>query len=298
MLKRAWLLCKESVLSFIDDDALTRGAAIAYYAIFSMAPILVIAVAMAGWVFGAETARATVSYQAQQLLGEQVAGTVDALLTAAGNMGSGRLPAIISLVTIFVTASAMFGAVEAALNAILGAPPPDSALWSTIRTRLLGIGLVLSVGVLLVVLMLANTVLTGIIPYLGMLPNTQTLVDLGNTAISFVMLLLGAALLYRVLPNRWLNWREVAVGALATASLLMLGRYGIALYMTRAGVASSYGAAGAVFVILLWIYYSALMFLLGAEVTKIYARHSGHGRVVQKAPSAEQSADRAAAAAG
>ncbi|UFN49668.1 YihY/virulence factor BrkB family protein [Roseomonas sp. OT10] len=282
MLGRAWDLLKGSVLSFIADDAMTRGAAIAFYTIFSLAPVLVIAVAIAGYAFGTETAQEAVTEQVADFMGPQVSELIGSMLRSASNFGTGLTATVISLVTILVTATAMFGAVESALNMILRVDPPRSSVWAALRARVLGLALVISVGLLLVALLVINAVLDSVRTYIDLLPHTQEWVWLINVGISFLLMVAGIAVLYRVLPNRWLDWREVAMGAVVTALLMVAGRYGISLYMTRAGVASSYGAAGTVFVALLWIYYSALIFLFGAEVTRVYAEMRGHWRPVQK----------------
>ncbi|ATR21273.1 YihY/virulence factor BrkB family protein [Roseomonas sp. FDAARGOS_362] len=275
-------MVKESVLLFFEDDAMTRGAAIAYYAIFSVAPILVIAVAIAGYVFGAEAAQKAVETQLNEIVGPQATEFVLSLLRSASHFGSGLTATLISLVGILVTASGLFSAVEASLNAILDVPPPRSTVWALIRTRLLGVGLVISVGFLLIVLLLANTVMAALQVYLNLLPWTQVVLQLLNTGVSFLLLSLAIGVLYRVLPNRWLSWREVMVGAVVTAVLLLFGRFGISLYLSQASIASTYGAAGTLFVMLLWIYYSTLIFLFGAECVKCYARHYGGGRIRRK----------------
>ncbi|MFC0407345.1 YihY/virulence factor BrkB family protein [Roseomonas elaeocarpi] len=282
VLRRFGRLTSESVMAFVEDNAMLRGAAIAYYAIFSLAPILVIAVAIAGYVFGTERAQAEVAEQTELVVGTQAAELIASMLNSASHFGSGLVATTISLVGILVTSSGMFGAVESSLNDILQVPPAASTWWATIRTRLMGLLLVGAVGFLLITLLIANAVLEKVKVYLGMLPNTQLLVDLANFGLSFTMLALAVGVLFRVLPNRWLSWGEIAVGALVTAALLLVGRYGISLYMSQAGVASSYGAAGTVFVVLLWIYYSTLIFLFGAECVKVYARHTSGGHIQQK----------------
>lgn len=282
MLGRSWSLLKGSVLSFIADDAMTRGAAIAFYTIFSLAPVLVIAVAIAGYVFGTEAAQEAVSEQVADFMGPQVSELIGTMLRSASSFGTGLTATLISLVTILVTATAMFGAIEAALNMILRVEPPRSTLWAALRARVLGLALVVSVGMLLVALLVINAVMDSLRGYFDLLPHTREWLWIVNLGISFLLMVSGIAVLYRVLPNRWLDWREVAMGAVVTSLLMVAGRYAIALYMTRAGIASSYGAAGTVFVALLWIYYSTLIFLFGAEVTRVYAEMRGHWRPVRK----------------
>ena len=279
MLARAWLLVKETVSGFLADGAMMSGAAIAYYAVFSLAPVLVIAVAIAGYVFGQDAARAEVAEQVRDLMGDQAAETVASMLATAGLRDSGLLASAISLATILVTATGTFGAVESALNGIWrGESGPGSTLHATLRTRLAGLCLVLATGLLLIVSLLASAALAALKHYLELLPHTEMLAEAVNLAVSSLLLMVAVGTLYRVLPNRALAWRDVVVGAVATTALLTVGKYLIGLYVTRAGVASSYGAAGSVFVVLLWIYYSALIFLLGAEFTKTWTRHYGSSR--------------------
>ncbi len=275
MLGRAWLLARETVSGFVADGAMMSGAAIAYYAIFSLAPVLVIAVAVAGHVFGQDAARDAVAAQVRDVMGPQAAETVSDMLAAAGRRESGLVASAIGLATILVTATGTFGAVESALNAIWRAPAPDSALRSTLRTRVAGLCLVLATGLLLIASLVASAALAAVKHYLELLPHTGMLADAANLLASSLLLAVAVGALYRVLPNRVLAWRDVAVGAAATALLLMVGKVLIGLYVTEAGIASSYGAAGSVFVVLLWIYYSALIFLLGAEFTKSWTRHYG-----------------------
>ena len=170
---------------------------------------------------------------------------------------------------------------ESALNAIWHAPAPNSALRSTLRTRLAGLCLVLATGLLLILSLVATTALAALRHYLELLPHTQALADGANLAVSSALLLLAVGTIYRVLPNRRLAWRDVFVGALATTLLLLAVKSLSGLYVTGAGVASSYGAAGSLFVVLLWIYYSALIFLLGAEFTKAWTKHYGSDRAVR-----------------
>lgn len=273
---RAWLLFKETVAGFLEDGAMMSGAAIAYYAVFSLAPVLVIAVAIAGWVFGLDAARAEVASQVRDVMGDQAADTVNSMLATAGRRESGLMASLVSLGTILVTATGTFGAVESALNTIWrGGDEPSSALHATLRTRLAGLCLVLATGLLLIASLIASAAVTALKHYLELLPHTEMLADAVNLLVSSLLLMVAVGALYRVLPNRSLAWRDVLVGAIATTVLLTGGRYLIGLYMAEAGVASSYGAAGSVFVVLLWIYYSALIFLLGAEFTKAWTKHYG-----------------------
>ncbi|MFT8244001.1 YihY/virulence factor BrkB family protein [Roseomonas sp. BN140053] len=282
MLRRAWVLLKESLWGFLEDGAMMSGAAIAFYAIFSLAPVLVIAVAIAGYVFGQDAARNAVADQVREVMGDPAAETITNLLASAGRFDSGLIASVISLVTIIVTATGTFGAIESALNMIWRSETQYSAIRSTLRTRLTGLCLTLAVGLLLIATLVADALLAALKHTLEMLPHTQFLADAANTAVSGLVLMLAVGAMYRVLPQRRLPWRDVLLGAGVTTLLLSLGRYGIGLYMTGAGVATTYGAAGSLFVVLLWIYYSALIFLFGAEFTKAFTKHYSADRLARQ----------------
>jgi membrane protein len=277
MLNRIWALLRASVEGYIEDEAMSRGAAIAYYTVFSIAPLLVIATAIAGIFFGEDAVRGAISEQLRGLLGRTGAETVEAMVRGAGNLTSGTIATVIGVVTLLLTASGVFGELQTALNAIWRAQPPEGgAVTRLMRAKLASLGLVAATGFLLLVSLIASTVLSALITWFGdQLPERVMLLGAANFVLSFLMVTILFAAIYKILPDREIGWRDVAVGALVTAFLFTLGKTLIGWYVGSSHVATSYGAAGALMVVLLWVYYSAQVFLLGAEFTRAWAGLQG-----------------------
>jgi membrane protein len=273
MLHRAWSLMRATVEGYIEDEAMSRGAAIAYYTIFSLAPLLVIAIAIAGFVFGREAAEGAVAEQLQGLLGAMGAEAVQALVRSASRPGAGTVATVVSVVTLLVIASGAFSELQSALNAIWRAEPPKTdTITAFLRAKALSIGLVAATGFLLLASLLASTAIAAFGTWAGgYLPGWTVLLPAVNFLLSFLMVAALFAAIYKVLPDRWLSWRDVGVGALMTAFLFTIGKSLIGWYIGSSAVAGAYGAAGALMVVLVWIYYSAQIFLLGAEFTRAWA---------------------------
>lgn len=277
MLGRLWLLIRESVEDYIEDDALSRGAAIAYYTVFSIAPLLVIATAIAGLFFGEDAVRGAIAEQLRGLVGESSAETVQSMVAGASNRLSGTIATLIGVVTLLFTASGVFGELQGALNLIWRSPPPPGdTVTRLVKARLASLGLVAATGFLLLVSLLASAALSAFATWFGgLLPEMHLILGAANFLISFATISALFAAIYKILPNRPLGWRDVAVGAVVTAFLFTVGKSLIGWYIGSSSVASSYGAAGALMVLLLWVYYSAQVFLLGAEFTKVWAGMKG-----------------------
>ena len=276
MFEHSWLMLKETVVSFIDDDALSRGASMAFYAVTSLAPILLIVVAIAGLVFGEDAARNALAAQFQGLMGQQSAELLQGAISNAGQKSSGILATIIGIITLLVTASGVFGEMQAALNAIWKVDAKGTSLSRLIRARAASLGLVAALGFLLLVSLSISAAVSALGGYVNaVLPFGTLILSALNTLISFMLIAVLFAAIYKVLPDRKLEWRDVIIGAIATSLLFTIGKSLIGWYLGSAAVASSYGAAGALLIVLLWIYYSSQIFLLGAEFTKIYANHHG-----------------------
>ncbi|MBV9782491.1 MAG: YihY/virulence factor BrkB family protein [Acidisphaera sp.] len=273
---RFWPLLKRTASDYIADDCLSRGAAIAYYTIFSIAPVLVIAIAVAGLAFGADAARGAIADQLSGLMGKESADALNSMVRSAANRSAGTLATIVGLVTLLITATGVFTEMQSALNAIWKAEPTGTTVGRLVRVRLASLGLVMSLGFLLLVSLVVSAGLTALGTWLkAFLPGTQFLLQGLNFVISFLLITLLFAAIYKVLPDKPLTWRDVGMGAVATAFLFTVGKFLISLYIGSSQVASSYGAAGALMVTLLWIYYSAQIFLLGAEFTKAFAERHG-----------------------
>ena len=271
-----WKLAKSTVLAFIEDEALSRGAAIAFYTVTSIAPILLIVVAVAGLVFGREAAQGAITAQLGGLMGQQTADVLQSAVASAGEKSSGVLATIIGIVTLIATASGVFGEMQSALNAIWKAKPEGTTVSRLIRARAASLGLVAALGFLLIVSLVVSAGLTAFGNYLNsFLPFGKVILSALNTVVSVALISVLFAAIYKVLPDRHLEWGDVIVGAVVTAILFTIGKSLIGWYIGSSAVASTYGAAGGLIVLLLWVYYSAQIFLLGAEFTKVYANRHG-----------------------
>lgn len=275
MLEKFWIILKQTVTGFIDDDCLSKGAAIAYFTVFSLAPMVVIAVAIAGLAFGDDAASGAVSAQLGGMMGEQGAKAVESMVESASNRGSGILATVIGVVTLLITSTGVFAELQSALNAIWRVETP-SGVGGLLRARLAGLGMVAALGFLLLTSLLASAVISALGDYVtSFLPGGELLLQAVNFAVSFAIVSLLFAAVYKILPSKPILYRDVMVGAVATAFLFTVGKTGIGLYLGSSTIASSYGAAGAFVIVLLWIYYSSQIFLLGAEFTKAWAAHHG-----------------------
>ncbi|WP_235034932.1 YihY/virulence factor BrkB family protein [Roseomonas sp. 18066] len=272
MMGRAWWLVRQSVLGFIEDDALSRGAAIAFYTVTSLAPVLLIAIAIAGTVFGEEAARGAIVGQLGGLMGPAGAEVVQGIILSASNPTSGLLASAFGLVTLLLTASGVFGEIQSSLNLIWRVEASGDTVSRLLRARAASLGLVATLGFLLLVSLVVSAALTALGAMLdGHLPALALIVRVANAVISFALVALLFAAIYKILPDRRLEWRDVIVGAIATTLLFNLGKLLIGLYLGSSAIGSTYGAAGSAVIVLLWIYYSAQIFLLGAEFTKAWA---------------------------
>lgn len=274
-----WYLTKRTILVFIDDGALSRGAAIAFYAITSLGPILLIVVAVAGVAYGEQAAQGVLIGKLTHFMGAQSAGFLQTAISSAWRQGSGTFTTLIGLVSLVLTATGLLLEMKSALNAIWNVTPPSVTVWLMLRDRVLSLALVLGLAVVLVLSVVLAAVITALqsnVP--GSIPFTGAFFQAVNMVVSLAILTLMVGAVYKVLPDCDLRWRDVVVGAFVTALLISIGKVLIGMYIGHAGIASSYGAAGSVVAVLLWIYYSAQTFLLGAEFTSVYADYRGSVR--------------------
>ena len=279
MLRKLWGLFRDAGYAYIEDNCLSRGAAIAYYTVFALTPVLLIVIAVAGLLFGSDQARTAVVAQIDTFMGQQSADTVQSMLKGASQRGSGVLATVIGVATLILAASGVFGEMQAALNTIWKARPRRDAVWALIRARLVSLGLVLALGLLLIVSLLISTGLAALGGWVNaVLPQAAWLLRLLNAVLSFVLLAALFAAIYKVLPDTDIDWRDVGVGAVITAVLMAIGKYAIALYIGNSSIATTYGAAGALAVLFVWIYYSSQIFLFGAELTWCFATTFGSWR--------------------
>jgi membrane protein len=269
-------MVKDTTTAFMDDEALTRGAAVAFYTVTSIGPVLFIVVAIAGLAFGEDAARGAISHQLSGLMGEQSADLLQTAINSAARSSSGFLPATIGIITLVITASGVFTEMQQTLNVIWQAEPQGTTVTRLIRARAASLGLVAALGFLLLVSLVVSALLTALSNYINAyLPFGHLILQVLAFLISFSFITLLFGAIYKILPDRRIEWHDVMIGAVVTALLFTIGKSLIGLYIGSSSMASSYGAAGSLIIVLLWIYYSAQIFLFGAEFTKVYSAHRG-----------------------
>ncbi|MGF1589642.1 MAG: YihY/virulence factor BrkB family protein [Pleurocapsa sp.] len=275
--KSIFKLIKEAFVEWQQDKASMLAAALAYYTVFSIAPLLVIAIAIAGAVFGQDAAQGEIVSQINQLVGQEGAEAIETILANADQPQLGSISSIISVVVLFIGASGVFAQLQEALNTVWNVKVKANAgIWEFIRKRLLSFGMVLAIGFLLLVSLILSAMLSGIGKLeINLLPGLTPLWQIANFVVSFSLITLLFALIYKYLPDAKIHWQDVWVGAIITALLFNIGKSLIGLYLGRGSLGSAYGAAGSFIVFLAWVFYSAQILLFGAEFTQVYARKYG-----------------------
>jgi len=276
-LKKTWQLVKAAGSSWIDDYAPSMGAALAYYTVFSIAPVLLIVISIAGLVFGEDAARGEIVAQLQGLMGSDAAKTIEGLLQSVNKPGKGIFSTIVGIVVLLIGATTVFGELQDALDRIWRAPAREgSGVWNLLRTRLLSFGLILGVGFLLIASLVVSAGLAALgkwwAPLFG---GWEVLAQAVNLLISFGLVTAIFAMIYKIMPRVKIEWHDVWIGAAVTSLLFTIGKFLIGVYIGKSGVASGFGAAASLVVLLVWVYYSAQIFLLGAEFTWVYAHTFG-----------------------
>ena len=285
-------LCRQAVTAWLDDYAPSMGAALAYYTLFSIAPLLLIVISIAGLVFGPEAARGDIFAELRQLMGDEGAAAAQALLQSVNKPAQGVFGTAVGLVLLGVGAISVFGELQNALDRIWRAPgrAAGGGLWALVRARLLSFGMVLGVGFLLIVSLVASAAVAALGKFWAPLFGGWVFVaELLNIAVSFALVTVTFALIYKIIPRVTVGWRDVWIGAAVTALLFSIGKSLIGLYLGRSSFASGFGAAGSLVVLLVWMYYSAQIFLLGAEFTWVYAHTFGSRAATDRASGGEPS---------
>jgi membrane protein len=280
MFAKAWPLLKQTATEFWSDNAMRLGAALAFYTALSLSPLLLIVISIAGMVFDKEAASGEVVNQLKGLIGEEGASTVQTMLVNSRQKDTGVWATVFGLVTLVAGATGVFAQLQDALNAIWDAPPEKSSsgIWGAVKDRLLSFSLVCGMAFLLLVSLMFSAVVHALNGALRQLiPTSPLLVDVLNLLLSTVLTFLMFAMIYKVLPRKRPQWSDVWVGAGMTAILFAIGKYLIGLYIGQTAVSSTYGAAGSFVVLMLWLYYSSLILLFGAEFTQVYAKLYGSG---------------------
>ena len=269
--KSLWSLLKEAVDHWLEDRAPSMGAALAYYTAFSIGPLLIIAIAVAGLAFGRDAAQAAVVAQLQGLLGEGGGRAIEEILASNASFGESALAVVVGVVTLVVAATTAFVELQDDLDRIFKTEPRvGTGIVNLIRSRAISLGMVLFIGFLLAV----SLVLSAAVSALGnsLLGGAELALQATTFVASFVVVALLFAMIYKVLPNAHIAWKDVWIGAAITGLLFEIGKTLIGLYIGKSSVAASFGAAGPFVVMMLWIYYSTQIFLLGAEFTHAYIR--------------------------
>ena len=278
-------LMKQAGAAWIKDRAPTLGAALAFYSAFALAPLLIVVIALAGVLWGVDAARGTIAGQLADAVGAPAAEAIQALIKAAQHKTAGVFATVVSVVTMLVGATTLLVELQDDLDYIWKAPPrPGSGLRSLLRARILSLGMIVAVGLVFLILLTVSGALEALRMYFGsFFPRTAlVLLHVSNILFSLGAETVVFAMLYKSLPNVRIVWKDVWIGAAITAILFSVGRAAIGLYLSRSAITSAYGAAGTLVVLLLWLYYSAQVFLLGAEFTCVYSNYQQSRR--ERAP--------------
>ena len=300
-LKHTFSLLKQSVSAWSDDRAQTMGASIAYYALFSIAPLLVIAIAIAGLVFGPDAVRGAVFAQLADLMGEEGARAIREMLAHVNKPATGALATLGSAVVLLVGASSVFAELQNSLDAIWRAPAQSNVKgwWKLIRARLLSFGMVLAFGFLITVSLLLSTAISALGKWWApMFGSSEAVAHAFDFLVSFASVTVAFALIYKFIPRTPVRWHDVWIGAAVTSALFAVGKMALGVYLGKSSVGSSFGAFGSLVVVMVWVYYSAQIFLLGAEFTRVYAEQWGSRRETARSPASASESASASASVG
>jgi membrane protein len=285
-IRQIWILVKAAFSSWRDDYAPSMGAALAYYTMFSIAPLLLIVISTAGLVFGEEAVRGEIFGQLQGLMGDQGAKAVQGLLESVSEPKEGVAGTVIGTILLLIGATTVFGELQDAFDRIWRAPGRDKngGLWRLIKSRLLSFGIILGIGFLLMVSLVFSAAIAALGKWWGpFFANLELIATVVNFLVSFALMTAVFAMLYKFMPRVKIHWRDVWAGATVTALLFTVGKILIGIYIGKSAISSGFGAAGSLVVVLVWVYYSAQIFLLGAEFTWVYAH--AHGSKKESLPS-------------
>lgn len=276
-MKKYLELLKETFTEWREDEAPALAAALSYYTIFSLAPLMLILIGVAGLFFGEESARNSIMEQARSMVGKDGAEAIGQMLQNTHQNNQGPVAAITGVVLLLVGASGVFGQLQTALNKIWEvAPAPDRGIWGTIKARFLSMSMVLGIGFLLMVSLVISAAVASLGQWIGGIAgSTQAFMQLGEWLVNIAIFTGLFAMIFKVLPDVEIEWKDVWVGAGATAVLFALGKVAIGLYLAKSGTGSTFGAAGSLVVLLVWVYYSSMLLFFGAEFTQVWARHHG-----------------------
>lgn len=274
-------LVKSTVNGWVDDKAPRLGAALAFYTLLSLAPMVVVIIAIAGFAVGSEQATDRLMWQVRDLVGPQGAEAIQGLLKSAHTASGGVLATVLGVLTLILGATGVVNELRDALNTIWKVPSKKAqsswrSAWSIVKERLFSFAMVVGIGFLLMVSLVVNAVLSAAGKFFShLLPTPEWILQIVYTVFSFIVISILFAALYKFLPDITIEWRDVWVGAAVTSLLFSVGKLLIGLYLGKTSVANTYGAAGSLVIVLVWVYYSAQVFFLGAEFTCAYAHRHG-----------------------
>jgi membrane protein len=276
--KGLWLVLKNSFKGFSDDKVMKLSAALAYYTVFSIGPLLIVIVSICSLFFGREAIEGTIYGQIQSFVGHDAAVQLQEIIKNAAIGGKGKIAAIIGIITLLIGATSMFGEMQDSINMIWNLKAkPRSAWWILVKNRLLSFGVIASLGFLLLVSLSVSGIIEGLSDRLQKHFHQVTIAFfyVVNLVINFGVISVLFAVIFRVLPDARIKWKDVLAGAIATAVLFMIGKFAISFYISKSNVGSTYGTAGSLVILLVWIYYSSIILYYGAEFTKAYALKYG-----------------------
>ena len=277
-LKGVWQLLKNTFNGFIDDRIVKLSAALAYYTVFSLGPMIIMVVYVAGLLYGREAIEGTIFDELRNLVGAQPAAQIQDMIKNAALNESGPVAATIGLITLLIGATSVFAEIQDSINMIWSLKPKPKKGWlKMILNRLLSFSVIVSLGFILLVSLVLNGLIEALMQRLqARFPDTTVVVMyIINLLITFSVISTLFAVIFKVLPDALIKWKDVMVGAMVTAVLFMIGKFGITFYIGQSDVGSTYGAAGSLVVLLVWVYYSAIILYFGAEFTKYYAAEYG-----------------------
>lgn len=273
-----WSVCKDAVVAWSDDFAPSMGAAISYYTVFSLAPLLVLVIAVAGVFFGAEAVRGQIAAQLSSLMGPDTAKAIEAMVESAAISDKSGWASALSVGVLLIGATSVFGELQAALDRIwhVAESQKPSGVWGILRARVFSFGLILVLAFLLMVSLALSAGLAAFGTLIGgLLPGQEVLLQLLNLVVAFVVTTTLFAAIFKWMPTAKVGWRDVWIGAAVTAVLFELGKFGIGIYLGKSDFSTTFAGGGALVILLAWVYYAAQIFLLGAEFTKVYAFRFG-----------------------
>jgi len=287
-------LVKRAAIKWSEDDCLTLGAALAYYAVFSLAPILVIAIAVAGAVFGQEAAQGEIVGQIRDLVGQEGATAIQSLIQSANRQGSGSLATLIGLLVLLFGSTSAFSQLQSALNKVWDVPGRSrSGIMDMVRARFWSFTAVLGIGFLLSVSLVLSAAAAALGRYgSGWMPGMRGMLVVAEIIGSLIVHTLLFAMIFKLLPDTMIRWRDVWVGAAVTAAFFYVGKLAIGVYLGRSEIGAAYGAAAWIILILAWVYYSAQIVLFGAEFTRAFATRITHAPALSRQGSGQPTSPR------